>query len=89
MSKATERIKLDNRLRLLIENGVNTNQRSVICLVGEQGRNQVVHIHNLMSKANIKSRPTVLWHNKKELIPWRTCLEDFEGQVPKHVSISL
>ena len=60
MSKATERIKLDNRLRLLIENGVNTNQRSVICLVGEQGRNQVVHIHNLMSKANIKSRPTVL-----------------------------
>ena len=67
MSKATERIKLDNRLRLLIENGVNTNQRSVICLVGEQGRNQVVHIHNLMSKANIKSRPTVLWCYKKEL----------------------
>ena len=67
MSKATERIKLDNRLRLLIENGVNTNQRTVICLVGEQGRNQVVHIHNLMSKANIKSRPTVLWCYKKEL----------------------
>ena len=52
MSKS-ERIKLDNRLRLLIENGVKTNQRSIICLVGEQGRNQVVHIHNILSKARI------------------------------------
>ena len=33
MSKnPTERIKLDNRLRLLIENGIKTNHRSVICL---------------------------------------------------------
>ena len=53
MSKS-ERIKLDNRLRLLIENGVKTNQRSIVCLVGEQGRNQVVHIHNILSKANVK-----------------------------------
>ena len=52
MSKS-ERIKLDNRLRLLIENGVKTNQRSIICLVGEQGRNQVVHIHNILSKVRI------------------------------------
>ena len=54
MSKS-ERIKLDNRLRLLIENGVKTNQRSIICLVGEQGRNQVVHIHNILSKARIST----------------------------------
>ena len=55
MSKS-ERIKLDNRLRLLIENGVKTNQRSIVCLVGEQGRNQVVHIHNILSKANVKGK---------------------------------
>ena len=61
MSKS-ERIKLDNRLRLLIENGVKTNQRSIICLVGEQGRNQVVHIHNILSKArifNFTNRPEI------------------------------
>jgi N-acetyltransferase 10 len=67
MSKTTERIKLDNRLRLLIENGQKTNQRSIISLVGEQGRNQVVHIHNLLSKASVKARPSVLWCYKKDL----------------------
>ena len=36
MSKTTERIKLDNRLRLLIENGQKTNQRSIISL-GKHG----------------------------------------------------
>lgn len=67
MDNTKSRIKLDNRLRVLIENCVKTRQRSIIALVGEQGRNQVIHLHNLLSKATVKSRPNVLWCYKKEL----------------------
>jgi len=62
-----ERIKLDNRLRILIENCVKNGERNIIALVGENGRNQVIHLHNLLSKATVKARPSVLWCYKKEL----------------------
>jgi N-acetyltransferase 10 len=62
-----DRIKIDNRLRILIENCVKVRQRCIFALVGENGRNQVIHLHNLLSKATVKARPNVLWCYKKEL----------------------
>jgi N-acetyltransferase 10 len=74
--------KIDNRIRVLIENGIQLNHRSLIVVVGDKGRDQVIYLilfhqlliflqvvilHHMLSKAQVKARPTVLWCYKKEL----------------------
>ncbi|XP_012580639.1 PREDICTED: N-acetyltransferase 10 [Condylura cristata] len=61
------RKKVDNRLRILIENGVAERQRSLFVVVGDRGKDQVVILHHMLSKATVKARPSVLWCYKKEL----------------------
>lgn len=61
------RKKIDNRIRVLIENGVHTGHRSMFVVVGEKGRDQVVILHHMLSKSTVKARPSVLWCYKKEL----------------------
>ncbi|CAM6087692.1 unnamed protein product [Calypogeia fissa] len=61
------RKKVDSRIRTLVENGVKTRQRSLFVIVGDKGRDQVVNLHYMLSKAVVKARPSVLWCYKKEL----------------------
>lgn len=61
------RKKVDARLRTLIENGVKNNHRSMLILVGDHGKDQVANLHYMLSKAEVKARPSVLWCYKKEL----------------------
>ncbi|XP_020390411.1 RNA cytidine acetyltransferase isoform X1 [Rhincodon typus] len=61
------RKKLDNRIRVQIENGVLQHQRTMFIVVGDHGRDQVVILHHMLSKATVKARPSVLWCYKKEL----------------------
>ena len=39
---ATNRKKIDNRIRVLIENGVALRHRSFFVIVGDKGRDQVI-----------------------------------------------
>eukprot|EP00743_Colponemidia_sp_Colp-15_P004675 GILK01005037.1.p1 GENE.GILK01005037.1~~GILK01005037.1.p1 ORF type:complete len:1046 (-),score=256.41 GILK01005037.1:107-3244(-) len=59
--------KVDSRIRTAIENAVKTKQRNFFVIVGDRGREQVVNIHYMLSKAVVKTRPSVLWCYKKEL----------------------
>eukprot|EP00124_Ichthyophonus_hoferi_P000690 Ihof_evm19s27 gene=Ihof_evmTU19s27 len=61
------RKKIDNRIRTLVENGVKQHHRTFFVLVGDRGRDQVVNLHYMLSKAVVKARPSVLWCYKKEL----------------------
>uniref|UniRef100_UPI00398F1A4F RNA cytidine acetyltransferase isoform X2 n=1 Tax=Pristiophorus japonicus TaxID=55135 RepID=UPI00398F1A4F len=61
------RKKLDNRIRVQIENGVVQRQRTMFAIVGDHARDQVVILHHMLSKATVKARPSVLWCYKKEL----------------------
>ncbi|XP_059960363.1 RNA cytidine acetyltransferase [Mesoplodon densirostris] len=61
------RKKVDNRIRILIENGVAERQRSLFVVVGDRGKDQVVILHHMLSRATVKARPSVLWCYKKEL----------------------
>ncbi|PKI79323.1 hypothetical protein CRG98_000268, partial [Punica granatum] len=61
------RKKVDERIRTLIENGVKTRHRSMFVIVGDKYRDQILNLHYLLSKAVIKSRPTVLWCYKDKL----------------------
>ncbi|XP_006014727.1 RNA cytidine acetyltransferase isoform X1 [Alligator sinensis] len=62
-----QRKKVDNRIRVLIENGVAERHRTLFVLVGDHGKDQVVILHHMLSKATVKARPSVLWCYKKEL----------------------
>ncbi|VIO96799.1 Uncharacterized protein BM_BM13933 [Brugia malayi] len=61
------RTKLDNRIRILIENGVAMGHRSMFVIIGDKGKDQVVILHHVLSKATVAARPSVLWCYKKEL----------------------
>lgn len=59
--------KVDSRVRVLLENCIKENFRSFVVLVGDHGKDQVVNLHYMLSKAAVKARPKVLWCYKKEL----------------------
>ena len=59
--------KIDSRIRGLLQAGVKNGHRSFIVLVGDRGRDQVVNLHYILSKLQVKQRPDVLWCYKKEL----------------------
>ncbi|XP_041853106.1 RNA cytidine acetyltransferase [Melanotaenia boesemani] len=64
---ATVRKKVDNRIRVQIENGVVLQHRTMFVVVGDRGRDQVVILHHMLSKAAVRARPSVLWCYKKDL----------------------
>lgn len=59
--------RVDGRVQGLIEQGVRSGHRSLFVLVGDHGKDQVENLHKILSKARVKSRPSVLWCYKKEL----------------------
>ncbi|KAF5960345.1 hypothetical protein HYC85_001554 [Camellia sinensis] len=61
------RKKVDERIRTLIENGVKTRHRSMFFIIGDKSRDQIVNLHYMLTKAVVKSRPSVLWCYKDKL----------------------
>lgn len=61
------RIKMDNRIRTLIENGAQTGHRSLFVIVGEKSRDQAVTLFKIWKDIQFKAKPSVLWCYKKEL----------------------
>ncbi|GAX72715.1 hypothetical protein CEUSTIGMA_g171.t1 [Chlamydomonas eustigma] len=61
------RKKIDSRIRTLVENCVKLRERGLFIIIGDKGRDQVVNLHYMLSKAVVKARPSVLWCYKKDL----------------------
>lgn len=61
------RKRLDERVRTLLESGVQSGERSMLVIVGDHGKDQVPNLHYLLTKSSMKARPNVLWCYKKEL----------------------
>lgn len=60
--------KIDSRIQTLIENGYKSNQRTMLMIVGDRARYQVVNFHYILSKlSGNRSKPKVLWCYKSEL----------------------
>ncbi|KAF4656300.1 N-acetyltransferase 10 [Perkinsus chesapeaki] len=60
------RKKVDSRVRIMVEQNVLRNQRSLFVVVGDNGKDQVTNLHYLLSKLTTK-KPSVLWCYKKDL----------------------
>lgn len=61
------RKKVDSRIRNLIENGVKSAHRTFFVIIGDHGKDQVMYLHFMLSKARVAAKPSVLWCYKKEL----------------------
>ena len=59
--------KIDERIRILIENCVKMNHRSLFMIVGDRGLYQIANLHYMLTKARVKTQPNVLWCYKREL----------------------
>lgn len=80
------RKKVDSRVRTLIENGVKTHTRSFFVLVGDRGKDQVANLHYILTKAQVKARPSVLWCYSKEL-GFSTCVPRVQPACALRVSL--
>ncbi|RXG60292.1 RNA cytidine acetyltransferase [Armadillidium vulgare] len=58
--------RVDNRVRILIENGIASGHRSLFIVVGERCQEQVIYLHHILSKASLK-QADVLWCYKSKL----------------------
>ena len=61
------RKKVDSRVRTLISNCVKQRRRSIFVIVGDNGKDQVMNLHYILSKTQVKAKPSVLWCYKKDL----------------------
>lgn len=62
------RKRLDERVRTLLERSVVTNQRGMLVIVGDHGKDQVPNLHQILTKCSpLHSRPKVLWCYKRDL----------------------
>jgi N-acetyltransferase 10 len=60
--------KIDSRIQTLIENGYKSQQRTMLMLVGDRSRYQVLNFHYMLSKlGGGRSKPKVLWCYKNDL----------------------
>ena len=59
--------KIDERIRILIENCVKTNHRSLFLIVGDRGIYQIVNLYQMLQKARVKAQPSVVWCYKNSL----------------------
>ena len=59
MSGGIYKKKVDSRVRTLIENGVQKQHRSMIVMIGEKGREQIVNLHYILSKAQVRKEERI------------------------------
>ncbi|KAL9266204.1 RNA cytidine acetyltransferase 2-like protein, partial [Drosera capensis] len=60
----TTRVKADERIRTLINNGAKTRHRSMFVIIGDKS---IMNLHRVLSDAKLKARPTILWCYKDKL----------------------
>jgi N-acetyltransferase 10 len=53
--------KVDDRIKILIDDAVERKHRSIVLLVGDRGKDQIVNLHQMVSRANHSSKINLLW----------------------------
>ena len=61
------RKKIDDKIKILLTNCINSNERAMFLIVGDKARYQISNLHNFYSKLNPGKKLNILWCYKKEL----------------------
>eukprot|EP00672_Neobodo_designis_P024476 CAMPEP_0174832144 /NCGR_PEP_ID=MMETSP1114-20130205/3509_1 /TAXON_ID=312471 /ORGANISM="Neobodo designis, Strain CCAP 1951/1" /LENGTH=1002 /DNA_ID=CAMNT_0016065999 /DNA_START=43 /DNA_END=3051 /DNA_ORIENTATION=- len=62
----TTKRKVDDRIKILIDDAVAQKHRSVVMLVGDRCKDQIVNLHTMVSRAQHSAKVNVLWCMKDE-----------------------
>eukprot|EP00796_Vickermania_ingenoplastis_P011110 gene11110-7736_t len=57
----TSKKKVDDRLKTLINDVAEQKHRGLVLLIGDRGKDQVVNLHQMISRANHSAKVDVLW----------------------------
>lgn len=82
---STKKKAIDSRIPALIRNGVQTNERSFIVMVGDRAKNQLPNLHFLMVSADLKANKLVLWAYKKKLLGFTSHKQKRENNIKKDI----
>lgn len=53
--------KIDNRIRVMIENGVKLGHREMFIIVGDKAPDQVPILYDMLAKSSVRARQSILW----------------------------
>ena len=77
--------KIDSRIPALVRNGVQTNERSFIIMVGDKSRNQLPNLHYLLTSADPHANKNVLWAYKKKLLGFTSHRKKRETKIKREI----
>ena len=61
------RKKIDNRIRLMIENGIKLGHRSLFVIVGDKGKDQGVFLHEMLGIFQGKTKNQQIHQKTKKI----------------------
>ena len=61
------RKKIDDKIKILLNNCIKLNERSMFLIIGDKSRDQISNLHSFYNKLNPGKKLNILWCYKKEL----------------------
>ncbi|KAL1971782.1 hypothetical protein VTN31DRAFT_1870 [Thermomyces dupontii] len=80
---------IDSRIPALIRNGVQEKKRSFFVIVGDRAKDAIVHLHWILTGADVKQNKSVLWAYKKDLLGFSSHRKKREAKIKKEIKRGL
>ncbi|KAF8424648.1 N-acetyltransferase [Tirmania nivea] len=77
--------KIDSRIPALIRNGVQEKKRSFFVVVGDRGKDVILHLHYILGNCDTKQSKSVLWAYKHKLLGFTSHRQKREAKIKKEV----
>ncbi|KAF8477042.1 GNAT acetyltransferase 2-domain-containing protein [Kalaharituber pfeilii] len=77
--------KIDARIPALIRNGVQEKKRSFFVVVGDRGKDVILHLHYILGNCDAKQNKSVLWAYKHKLLGFTSHRKKREAKIKKEV----
>ncbi|KAF2969227.1 hypothetical protein GQX73_g4337 [Xylaria multiplex] len=77
--------EVDSRIPALISNCVQTNQRGLFLLVGDESKDVIAKLYYVLTQLNLKSNKSVLWAYSKKLIGFTSHRAKREKKIQKEI----
>ncbi|KAI0203492.1 GNAT acetyltransferase 2-domain-containing protein [Astrocystis sublimbata] len=77
--------EVDSRIPTLINNCIQTNQRGLFLLVGDESKDVITKLYHILTVLNLKSNKSVLWAYQKKLIGFTSHRAKREKKIQKDI----
>ncbi|KAJ2996615.1 hypothetical protein NUW58_g916 [Xylaria curta] len=79
------RKEVDSRIPTLIKNCIQTNQRGLFILVGDESKDVITKLYYILGQLNLKSNKSVLWAYSKKLLGFTSHRAKREKKIQKEI----